>query len=60
MGVRCDGLSWWFFRLQSGEKTEEFLSDDGFKDLDWSLITSLVIGYDSDTSELDGLKFYNS
>ncbi len=47
------------FKLQSGEKTNNIAADDGFKDLDWSQITSLVIYYRSDFKIMRGFEFYN-
>ena len=49
-----------YFRLQSGEKNEKIAKDDGFVDLDWSQITSLVIRYYSYNSQVAGFEFYNS
>ncbi len=47
------------FKLQSGEKTNNIAADDGFKYLEWSQITSLVIFHNSDLSIMCGFEFYN-
>ncbi len=58
--VKAYGHGWCVFRLQSGEKTDITEENKGFKDLDWSQITSLVIRYDLDDSSVSGFEFYNS
>ncbi len=49
----------WWFKLQSGEKSDNTVSNDGFEDLDWSQITSLKIRYDKN-SYVCGYEFFNS
>ncbi len=54
------GVGLWWFRLESGDKTDDREADVGFKGLDWSQITCLVIRYHSDNSQVWGFEFYNS
>ncbi len=53
------GYVYWF-KLQSGDKTDNGEADNGFQDLDWSKITSLVIRYYPNNSCVAGFEFYNS
>ncbi len=70
-GLKLYGYSSWYFKLQSGEKTNEderdylYMMDDlsewadGFEDLNWSEINSIEIIYSSTDLSVTALWFNN-
>ncbi len=48
-----------YFKLLSGEKTDNTVGDDRFNELNWSQITFLVIRLHTKDSYVSGFEFYN-